>query len=264
MVDTKSEDGQTFLHYVQSIMSKHMASGEDFLDELAKPAEAFKLSILDIRRDMGQLRTGLKQVSEALRSNFEDSLDNIADDDGYPAKMFKFVRMAESEVATLVDRITLAGESFARVARMYGEDDKGGMNSNEFFSIINQFVASYKRVQAENAFAQRQKAITEKRKAARAAKQEVEVVKKEEATADRNQMDELFAKLREGSQGKSSRRAGKAKRTRDVMSPTSPTSTMGRADLSEQAAGMLAQLKGQGVGCNIPAVPIKHLRGYLC
>ena len=42
LVDTKSVNNTTLLHFLERIISKHFAHIEEFLDELEKPAEAYR------------------------------------------------------------------------------------------------------------------------------------------------------------------------------------------------------------------------------
>lgn len=42
LVDTKSVNNTTLLHFLEKTVSKHFPEMEDFLDELEKPAEAYR------------------------------------------------------------------------------------------------------------------------------------------------------------------------------------------------------------------------------
>lgn len=42
LVDTKSVNNTTLLHFLERTIHKHFLSMEEFLDELAKPAEAYR------------------------------------------------------------------------------------------------------------------------------------------------------------------------------------------------------------------------------
>ena len=99
----------------------------------------------DTRKELTDLRTLLKTISDALYKNFEHSLDDIASDDGYPVKMFRFVSEAKSQLDALADKIMLAETAFSNVLRFYGESDNANvMTTNEFFGNLKEFLASYK------------------------------------------------------------------------------------------------------------------------
>lgn len=42
LVDTKSVNNTTLLHFLERTVAKHFPDMEDFLDELTKPAEAYR------------------------------------------------------------------------------------------------------------------------------------------------------------------------------------------------------------------------------
>lgn len=42
MVDTKSVNNTTLLHFLEKTVSKHFVEMEAFIDELEKPAEAYR------------------------------------------------------------------------------------------------------------------------------------------------------------------------------------------------------------------------------
>ena len=42
LVDTKSVNNTTLLHFLERTVGKHFAPMEEFLDELEKPAEAYR------------------------------------------------------------------------------------------------------------------------------------------------------------------------------------------------------------------------------
>lgn len=112
---------------------------------MAEICYAIAVSLVEVRKGLAELRTGLQSVSGALHSHFEDTLDNLTSDDAYPIKMFKFVHTAEQAVRSLADRVTLAETAFSSVLTRFGEDDKAAaMTTNEFFTTISVFVSSYK------------------------------------------------------------------------------------------------------------------------
>jgi len=48
LVDTKSVNNTTLLHFLERTVSKHFPNMEDFLDELSKPAEAHRGKTCDV------------------------------------------------------------------------------------------------------------------------------------------------------------------------------------------------------------------------
>ena len=103
------------------------------------------MSLADTRKDLMDLRMRLKEISDALHKNFEDSLDNLASDDGYPIKMFRFVNEAKAQLESLTDKVTLAETAFSNLLRFYGENDQANaMTTTEFYGNLKEFLSSYK------------------------------------------------------------------------------------------------------------------------
>ena len=130
---------------------------ENFLEELSKPAEAYRgmgdlkrswvhwlmlgtsVNLLDIHKDMGELRNGLKRIRQELTENFAD----MDPSDKYGRQMWNFVGKATSQMEDLTDDINLADSTFTEVIKYFGEEDKS-MSSSEFYGIFKTFVTSYK------------------------------------------------------------------------------------------------------------------------
>lgn len=129
---------------------------ELFLDELEKPAEAyrgthtsfarvqfnhiFQVNLQDIRKGLVDLRDGLKRIRQELGEHFADDLD---DQDIYCKQMWSFSSKANEQVEDLVHDVNNAESTFIDVISYYGEDEKK-MTSSEFYGIFKTFVTSYK------------------------------------------------------------------------------------------------------------------------
>lgn len=156
LVDTKSINNTTLLHFLERTIAKHFPGMEDFLEELSKPAEAYRgwtlllismnpthvlsqVNLQDIHRDASELRVGLKRIRQELADNFADT-DQA---DKYGRQMWNFVKKAISQLEDLTDEINLADSTFTEVVKYFGEEDKN-MSSSEFYGIFKTFVTSYK------------------------------------------------------------------------------------------------------------------------
>lgn len=95
-----------------------------------------------MRKGLGQLRVGLREVNEDLERHFAADLEDGDSEDGYAAKMFGFVGRAKSTLPALADRLTLTESAFSEVLVRYDEDPK--TSSPDFFGYLNQFLASWK------------------------------------------------------------------------------------------------------------------------
>jgi cytokinesis protein len=132
---------------------------DEFLDELAKPAEAYRglcllyiyirnideltrvtpVNTQDIRKDLGELRDGLKRIRQELNDYYTDQ----ALGDGFSNQMCTFVGKATSRLEYLVGDVNHADTTFTEVVKYFGEDEKN-MTSTEFFAVFKTFVTSYK------------------------------------------------------------------------------------------------------------------------
>lgn len=149
------------MHKLERIVSSQESDLQDFLVELEKPAEAYKrecrlhhgritrtlnmprsVNLLDVRKGLNELKEDLKKVSDDLRANFSDELDNIDSHDKYPSKMSRFLLHATGLVESLNDRFTLAETTYSSVVKKYGEDES--ISTSDFFGVIATFVATYK------------------------------------------------------------------------------------------------------------------------
>ena len=112
---------------------------ESFLDELVKPAEAYRVNLQDIRRGLSELRDGLKRIRQELSDHFTD----LEPTELYGRQMWSLVDKATDQVADLTHEVNLADATFNEVVKFYGEEDKN-MSSSEFFGVFKTFVTSYK------------------------------------------------------------------------------------------------------------------------
>lgn len=232
LVDTKSLHNTTLLHFLERTVSKHFPDMEHFLDELAAPAEAYRVNLPDVRKSLTDLREGLKRIKQELADHFSDP-ETI---DRYGKQMWNFVSKATGQIEDLVDDVNQADTIFNEVVKYYGEDERN-MSSSEFYGIFKTFVTSYKKCKADNQALFEEKVAAEKRKqAAEEARLNREKAKEAAGQDDAENtaiLDDLLEKLRNGDNvGK------KARRTR----PTPAARPAAPLDLS--AAGLLAATRG--------------------
>lgn len=157
-MDTKSVNNTTLLHFLERTVAKHFPHMEDFLEELNKPAEAYRgctipffsllfndywtsflVNLQDIHKDLSELQRGLKRIRQELSEHFTD-MDQT---DKYGRQMWNFMGKANSQLLDLTDDVNLAQSTFAEVIKYFGEEDKN-MSSSEFYGIFKTFVTSYK------------------------------------------------------------------------------------------------------------------------
>jgi cytokinesis protein len=158
LVDTKSVNNTTLLHFLERTVAKHFPEMEEFLEELAAPAEAHRgafsrheaanilmlslwvsVNLQDVRKGLSELRDGLAEIRIELKEHFSDMEQN----EKYGRQMWEFVGKASHQLEDLVDEVNSADTTFTEVIKYYGEEDKN-MSSAEFYGIFKTFVTSYK------------------------------------------------------------------------------------------------------------------------
>ncbi|TFY51954.1 hypothetical protein EVJ58_g10285 [Rhodofomes roseus] len=220
LVDTKSVHNTTLLHFLERTVAKHFPDMEAFLDELSAPAEAYRVSLQDVRKSLGELREGLKSIRRELTEHFADAEQT----DRYGAQMWAFVREATSQVEDLVDDVNNADAIYLEVVKYYGEDDKQ-MNSTEFYGTFKTFVTSYKKCKSDNQAIAEERLAAEKRRHAAEESKANRQKAIDNAAADESEdtavLDNLLEKLRSGDTA-----SRKARRTRPntVARPAAPLS----------------------------------------
>lgn len=246
LVDTKSVNNTTLLHFLERTIHKHFPHMDEFLDELSKPAEAYRVNMQDVRKDLGVLREGLKRIRQELNDYYGD----IDQNDGFSRQMWQFVGRASSKLEDLTDDVTHTETSLSEVIRYYGEDEKN-TSSTEFFAVFKTFVTSFKKCRTDNRSAAEEKQATERRKQAMAEsrtqrKNAQRPVVDEE---DDGVLDNLLDKLRNGDSIVRRDRKNRKPDTKLAL-PLLDTVTV-----SDKAKGMLAQLKADGFDASLPPSP---------
>lgn len=145
LVDTKSATSpdRTLLHFVAKSVTQTEPELEGFLDELAKPSDAFKADLAHVRVKTAELRQSQDRLESDLKTFFvPDESDGEVDD--FSRKMFPFAKRARLRLEALRDLVTLANTAYTDALTLYGEDTKSISGTEEFFSIFKTFVTSYK------------------------------------------------------------------------------------------------------------------------
>ena len=140
LVDTKSSNGQNLLHFVERVVTQHFPEVQGFMDELAKPAEANRVSFTDMQSTSKKMLDDIRAIRRSLQNNFTDV------NDGYARKMFRFSAVAEEEMQEVRDGILQAEKHLRDVQTYYGEGEEMGrpLQSQDFFGIFRTFTSSWK------------------------------------------------------------------------------------------------------------------------
>ncbi|KAJ3990055.1 hypothetical protein F5890DRAFT_875271 [Lentinula detonsa] len=241
LVDTKSVNNTTLLHFLERTIMKHFPAMEEFLEELAKPAEAYRVNLQEVRKGNVDLRDGLKQIRKELADHFAD----MNQTDQFGSKMWSFVKKANAQVEDLSDDVNSAAAVFTEVVKYYGEEDRN-MTSSEFYAIFKTFVTSYRKCKADNqSFAEERLALQKRKQAAQEMKET-----RERAAAANNEtddvLDSLLEKLRNGEGVSRKSRRTRAAEAQPAVPLTLQLDSSVVNDTADIARDMLAQLQSNG------------------
>ena len=287
LVDTKASDGTTLLHFIERTISKCFPEVEAFMEELELPAEACRVQLWDLRRDLAELKSGSFQHRKELDRLLDENEDNLQDP--YVKIMLPFLNDAASELQRLNDQVQFAERVYNEALKYFGEGPdpkKRGlgqlanqtMRTEDFFGIFKEFLAAYKKVKVDNVRIGEQRAIEAKRRAAaeeREKERQEALARKEAGVDDSAVLETLLGSLRSGGGGpnKQRRKARERRQTNAAngggssggggiasavdanggSEDSSLAGTGGVGNPSDVAAAMLAKLQGGEEGEQVTA-----------
>lgn len=210
LVDTKASDGTTLLHFIERTISKCFPEVEAFMDELELPAEACRVQLLDLRRDLAELKSGAFQHRKELDRLIDESEDNLQDP--YVKIMLPFLNDAASDLQRINDQVQFTERVYSEALKYFGEGPdpkKRGlgqlanqvMRTEDFFGIFKEFLASYKKVKVDNVKIGEQRALEAKRRAVaeeRERERQEALARKEAGVDDSAVLETLLGSLRSG------------------------------------------------------------------
>lgn len=213
LVDTKASDGTTLLHFIERTISKCFPEVEAFMEELELPAEACRVQLWELRRDLAELKSGSFQHRKELDRLLDESEENLQDP--YVKIMLPFLNDAASELQRLNDQVQFTERVYGEALKYFGEgpDPKkrglGGfgnqvMKTEDFFGIFKEFLAAYKKVKLDNVRIGEQRALEAKRRAAaeeREKERQEALARKEAGVDDSAVLETLLGSLRSGGGG---------------------------------------------------------------
>ncbi|CDS00429.1 hypothetical protein [Sporisorium scitamineum] len=247
LVDTKASDGTTLLHFIERTISKCFPEVEAFMDELELPAEACRVQLWDLRRDLAELKSGSFQHRKDLDRLLDENEENLQDP--YVKIMLPFLNDAASELQRLNDQVQFTERVYNEALKYFGEGldpKKRGlgqlanqtMRTEDFFGIFKEFLAAYKKVKVDNVRIGEQRAMEAKRRAAaeeREKERQEALARKEAGVDDSAVLETLLGSLRSGAGGGGSEDSAGGVGSVLVGAQGSP---------SDVAAAMLAKLQG--------------------
>ncbi|NWZ78988.1 DAAM2 protein, partial [Poecile atricapillus] len=141
IVDTKSSIDRniTLLHYLIMIFEKNYPDILDIQSELQHLPEAAKVNLVELEKEVNNIKTGLKAVETELdyqKRRMQESGDRFV------PVMSDFITVASFSFSELEDLLNEARDKYAKALRHFGETE-GKMQPDEFFGIFDTFLQSF-------------------------------------------------------------------------------------------------------------------------
>merc|ERR1712051_26113 len=160
IADTKSScnKNMTLLHFIATTC-EHKFRECLFLEaDLPHIKDAAKVNMKELEKDMGQLRTGMKECGREVEFYRGQTLTS---GDRYLPVMKEFMTTAQVRLTELEDLFTDMKARFDRVCRLFSEDPTT-TQSDEFFGIFDYFISSFEEARSDNENLKKKKEEEEK------------------------------------------------------------------------------------------------------
>uniref|UniRef100_A0A8C3LV91 Disheveled-associated activator of morphogenesis 2 n=1 Tax=Chrysolophus pictus TaxID=9089 RepID=A0A8C3LV91_CHRPC len=141
IADTKSSIDRniTLLHYLIMIFEKNYPDILDIQTELQHLPEAAKVNLVELEKEVNNIKTGLKAVEAEL--DYQKRRIRESGDRFVPV-MSDFITVASFSFSELEDLLNDARDKYAKALKHFGENE-GKMQPDEFFGIFDTFLQSF-------------------------------------------------------------------------------------------------------------------------
>ncbi|KAM6459577.1 disheveled-associated activator of morphogenesis 2 isoform 1-T7 [Liasis olivaceus] len=141
IADTKSsiDKNITLLHYLIMIFEKNYLDILDIQSELQHLPEAAKVNLVELEKEVNNIKTGLKAVEAEL--DYQKRRMREPGDRFVPV-MSDFITVASFSFSELEDLLNDARDKYAKALKHFGESE-GRMQPDEFFGIFDTFLQSF-------------------------------------------------------------------------------------------------------------------------
>ncbi|NXY42442.1 DAAM2 protein, partial [Ceuthmochares aereus] len=141
IADTKSSIDRniTLLHYLIMIFEKNYPDILDIQSELQHLPEAAKVNLVELEKEVNNIKTGLKAVEAEL--DYQKRRMREPGDRFVPV-MSDFITVASFSFSELEDLLNETRDKYAKALKHFGESE-GKMQPDEFFGIFDTFLQSF-------------------------------------------------------------------------------------------------------------------------
>ncbi|CAL9686933.1 unnamed protein product [Knipowitschia caucasica] len=199
IADTKSSIDRsiTLLHYLITVLEMKYPKVMRFSEDLKNVPEAAKVNMVELEKEIGSLRSGLKLIESELQHQQAQSSQGSVD--RFIPVVSQFITVATFSFSEVEESLNEAKELFAKALKHFGEDTST-MQPNEFFGIFDTFITSFSDAKQDNENMIKRKE-EEERRALMEATLKKEREKKSKANEDGHRsgdFDDLVSALRSG------------------------------------------------------------------
>uniref|UniRef100_A0A2D4I6E3 FH2 domain-containing protein n=1 Tax=Micrurus lemniscatus lemniscatus TaxID=129467 RepID=A0A2D4I6E3_MICLE len=129
----------TLLHYLIMIFEKNYLDVLEVQSELQHLPEAAKVNLLELEKEVNNIKAGLKAVEVEL--DYQKRRMRELGDKFVPV-MSDFITVASFSFSELEDLLNDARDKYAKALKHFGESE-GRMQPDEFFGIFDTFLQSF-------------------------------------------------------------------------------------------------------------------------
>ncbi|KAF3844395.1 hypothetical protein F7725_007558 [Dissostichus mawsoni] len=196
IADTKSSIDKygnvTLLHYMITVLERKYPKMAAFSEELQTVPEAAKVNMTELEKDIGKLRSGMKNVEAELQ--YQQGRSPQGPQDRFVPMVSQFITVASFSFSDVEDSLSEAKQVFGKALVRFGEDTSN-MQPDQFFGIFNTFLTAYSEAQQDNENMARRKEEEERRELLEAQKGRKARANAEEESGE---FDDLVSALRSG------------------------------------------------------------------
>ncbi|XP_060610079.2 disheveled-associated activator of morphogenesis 2 isoform X2 [Anolis sagrei] len=141
IADTKSsiDKNITLLHYLIMIFEKNYVDILDIQSELQYLPEAAKVNLMELEKEVNNIKAGLKAVEAELEYQKRRMREP---GDRFVPVMSDFITVASFSFSELEDLLNDARDKYTKALKHFGENE-GRMQPDEFFGIFDTFLQSF-------------------------------------------------------------------------------------------------------------------------
>ncbi|KAM8833277.1 disheveled-associated activator of morphogenesis 1-like [Synchiropus picturatus] len=162
IADTKSSADRniTLLNYIITILEKTFPNVLGINNELHNVPDAAKVNLIELEKDINNLRSGMKKVEAELQ--FQQKQSSQSPEDKFVPAVSHFITVASFSLSEVEESFTEAKECYAKALKHFGEQPPK-LQPDEFFGIFDSFLTGFSEAQQANENQVKRKEEEEKR-----------------------------------------------------------------------------------------------------